>query len=154
ALGSLGARSGGQGLCYFCPNVAYFGGDVDTILVRPSLNVPSAERVFLRLAEAAALTSTASDKGFFTCTLVLKMGGLEYAAALLREPGYFAALSEYRKGKDTPAVGKYLTSDGRRYLRFADVKELIGSESAAGELIDRLLECGVLQRGTILKCKY
>ena len=153
-LGSQGARSGKQGLCYFCPNVAYFGGDVDTILVRPNLNVPNAERVFRRLAETAALTSRLSDKGFFTRDLVLKMGGLEYAAALLREPRYFAVLCEYRKDRSTEAVGKYLASDSRRYLRLADISAVIGNASEGGELIDRLLRCGVLQRGTLLKCQY
>jgi len=153
-LGSQGARSGRQGLCYFCPNVAYFGGDVDTILVRPNLNVPCAEGVFRRLAETAALTSRLSDKGFFTRDLVLKMGGLEYAAALLREPRHFAVLSEYRKDRNTEAVGKYLASDGRRYLRLADISAIIGNASEGVEFIDRLLRCGVLQRGTLLKCQY
>lgn len=153
-LGSQGARSGRQGLCYFCPNVAYFGGDVETILVRPNLNVPSAERVFQRLAETATLTSSLSDKGFFTRDLVVKMGGLEYAAALLREPRHFAALSEYLKDRDIEAVGKYLASDSRRYLRLADIVSVVGSESEGVGLIDRLLRCGVLQRGTVLKCQY
>lgn len=154
SAGSQGARSGRQGLCYFCPNIAYFGGDVDTILVRPSLNVPSAERVFQRLANAAELTTRLSDKGFFTRDLVLKMGGLEHAAALFREPRSFAVLCEYQKGKNIKGAGKYLTSDGRRYLTLADFGAIIGSASAGVALIDRLLGCGVLQRGTILKCQY
>ena len=82
------------------------------------------------------------------------MGGLGHAAALLRDPRYFAMLCEYRKDRNAEAVGKYLASDGRRYLRLADISEIIGSAPEGVALLDRLLGCRVLLRGTILKCQY
>jgi hypothetical protein len=154
AIGTQEARTGKQGLCYFCPNVAYFGGDVDTILLRPELHMPNAEAVFKRLAESAGLSCKLSDKGFFSRDVVLKMGGLEYAAALVREPRHFAVLQAYLADKTAPAAGLYLASDSRRYLSLADVSTVLADEEQAVSLVDTLLSRKVLHRGTVLKCQY
>jgi hypothetical protein len=154
-LGTQGARTGKYGLCYICPNVAYFGGDVDTILIRPELSVPPAQAVFERVAKAAGLSCALSDKGFFSRDLVLKMGGLEYAAALLREPRHFAVLETYLiDGKAQSAAGRYLSSDGRRYLSLGDVSTILGDPTEAVSLIDTLVEGSLVRRGTVLKCQY
>jgi len=154
-LGTEEARSGKQGLCYFCPSVAYFGGDIDTILIRPEIFVPQTEQVFQRLATSAGVSCKLSDKGFFSRDIVLKMGGLEFAAALVREPRHFAVLQEYLKdGKCKVAKGLYLASDRRRYLRLPDITVLLGSQTEAVELIDMLVHRRILRRGTVLKCQY
>ncbi len=154
-LGTQEARTGKQGLCYFCPSTAYFGGDVDTILLRPELRVPQAEAVFQRLAESVGASCKLSDKGFFSLDVVRKMGGLEYAAALIREPRHFAVLEAYlADAKSHSTVGRYLTSSSRRYLSLADVSTILGSAPEAVSLIDVLVGSGLMRRGVVLKCKY
>ncbi len=149
------ARSGKHGLCYDCPSPMYFGGDVDTILVRPELWVPEAEAVFGRLADSAGLSCGLSDKGFFSRDIVQKMGGLEHAAALVREPRNFAVLRAYLPGaRDDTAPGKYLAAETRRYLSLADVTTILGSVTEAVSLLDLLVGRGIVRRGTILKCQY
>jgi hypothetical protein len=154
-LSTQGARTGKQALCYFCPNVAYFGGDVDTILVRPELRVPQAEAVFQKIADSVGVSCRISDKGFFARDLVQKMSGLEYAAALVREPRHFAVLSAYLSDpKAPPEVGRYLASDKRWYLSLEDVKTIAGDAADAVSLIDMLVGRGITHRGTVLKCQY
>jgi len=154
-LGTQGSRTGKNGLCYFCPNVSYFGGDIDTILVRPELHVPRAEAVFERLAESSGVSCRLSDKGFYSRDMVHKMGSLEYAAALLRKPRHFAVLEAYLIGApSTSGLGRYLASDARRYLSMGDVSAILGDASEAVSLIDVLVAKGLIRRGTLLKCQY
>jgi hypothetical protein len=54
-------RSGAMGLAYECPNSAHFGGDVDTILIRPKLYLPDAAEIFEYLARAAGWTAKIPD---------------------------------------------------------------------------------------------
>jgi hypothetical protein len=87
--------------------------------------------------------------------MVQKMTGLEYSAALLREPRHFDVLTAYlMDAKSGSKTGLHLTSDRRRYLSLADISTILGNDAEAVSLIDMLVGRGVIRRGTVLKCQY
>ena len=154
-LGSQDVRVGARGVCYSCPSPMYFGGDIDTILIRPQLYVPSGAQVFERLANSAGWVSKLSDKGFYARDTVSKFGSLEAAAQAFRNPRHYAVFTEFLKEKsNTGAAGKYLTSDKRRYLDFAGMEAALGNPQEALSFVDSLVGKGLLHRGLILKCDF
>jgi hypothetical protein len=149
------ARSGSRGICYSCPNVAYFGGDVDTILVRPQIHVPAGIQVFEHLAESAGKKCNLSDKGFYSRDTVEKLGGLARAATIFRDSKRFAVLAEYlRDSKDQAAAGMFLASDRRRYLKHASITSLLGTTGEAIAFVDDCIARHIFHRGLILKCDF
>lgn len=156
-LGTQGARTGSRGLCYFCPSPVYFGGDIDTILVRPTVYLARAEDMVERLARAAGWTTQLSDKGFYSRDTIRKFSGLEAVAEFLRTPHKRSVLDEFVRSKPKPdeqtSHGKYLSSDQRWYLDFKTVAELAG-QGEATSLVDMLVSSEILHRGVILKCQY
>jgi hypothetical protein len=156
-MGTEGARAGSRGLCYFCPSVAYFGGDIDTILVRPTVYLPSADEMVEHLARAAGWTTRLSDKGFYSRETVTKLSGLNATADFLRTPTKVGILNEFLKSKPKPGEqvsrGKYLSSDQRWYIDFKVVAEVAG-QGEATSLVDMLVSREILHRGLILKCQY
>jgi hypothetical protein len=148
-------RTGSRGVCYCCPSPAYFGGDVDTILIRPQLYVPSGPQLFERLAQTAGWTSKLSDKGFYSRDTIEKFGGLSAAASAFREPRHFSVLTEYLKdAKAQGAGGKFLSSDRRRYLDLPSIITHLGAADEVVKLIDELVQKRILHRGLILKCDF
>lgn len=154
-IGTQEVRSGAFGLCYVCPSTAYFGGDVDTILVRPEIHIPDAAAVFQCVAGSSGWSTKLSDKGFLSHDTVQKMGGVELTASLFRTPKRWAVLEEYlRDRNDESAGGIYLASDRRRYLDLATIVGIMGDAQLAAALVDSLVGQRLLHRGTILKCEY
>ncbi len=146
-------RSGRDGVCYLCPNSIYFGGDVDSILRRPEIRVPTAAEVFEHLASLAGLKSKLSDKGFYAQEFLRKLGGLANAAAFLRSNTSASVLKEFRKPGDSKAGGCFLSSDRRRYLDLEALKILAVSNDV-NEFVDGLVRNEILHRGLVLKCRY
>jgi len=85
-LGTHGARTGAGTLSYFCPNIGYAGGDIDSVLVRPTVFVPSPLEIFERLFWSIGYESKLSDKGFFADETIRKFGGLAALGSYLRDP--------------------------------------------------------------------
>ncbi len=165
-LSTQEVRAGAEGICYLCPTKIFLsGGDVDTILRRPTLLVPEADAVFRRLVGLVGLSSKLSDKGFFAQEFVRKLHGLQEAATFLKDPGKTAILRSYLRpgpvsmtngqSEESDAVrqGCFLTSDRRWYLTLEDISDL-GRPLMTTILLDDLVERGILHRGLILKCRY
>jgi hypothetical protein len=155
-LGTHGARAGRSGIAYLCPNIGYFGGDIDTILVKPSLFVPDAIELFTHLAQEVGLHCKLSDKGLYAHETIRKFGGLGNVASFLRNERWRCVIEKFldtsRPGKEVHDDGVFLTSDRRRYLNFASLEKIIGTADDTSTLIDDLIRAGVFYRGFIFKC--
>jgi hypothetical protein len=152
-LSSDDVRAGADGICYACPSTAYFGGDVDTILRRPQVRLPSAERTIDHIATSAGFDSKLSDKGFYAHEFIRKLGGLQQAASFIRNAAKMSVVIEYRKGRDMSPRGCFLSGDKRRYLDLEAITNL-ASEIQPNVLIDELVQAGLLHRGVVLKCRF
>lgn len=153
-LGRPGSRVGSDGaLSYFCPNIGYPGGDVDSILVRPTIFVPSALELFQRLCWTIGYEAKLSDKGFFAQHTISKFGGLDALAGFLSDAFARALilkfLDESSKGSATEG---WLLKDGRRYLTLPSVSQVLQFDSTSQKTLDLLISKGVLYRGCIFKC--
>jgi len=129
------ARVSSGGLCYKCPSPMYFGGDVDTILVRPEIYLPDGIGVFQRLARGAGWEAKLSDKGFYSNDTIRKLGGLEACANWIRDPHHKAVFDEYLK-QDQCDGAIFLASDQRKYVAFSRIREILGSEDVAVKYLD------------------
>lgn len=146
------ARVGSYGPAYFCPNVAYFGGDIDTVLVRPRLYLPTLHTIVEELARTQGYECRRSDKGIYAEESISKWGGLEQIGEFLSKMPYRSLLDQYLDpSKSQDGKGVYL-SDKRRYLDLAAIKARIGD--AAGPLIDELVSREILYRGFVFGCSY
>jgi hypothetical protein len=146
------ARIGTYGPAYFCPNLVYFGGDIDTVLVRPQLHLPPLHTILEELARTQGYECRRSDKGIYADESISKCGGLEQIGDFLCKATHRSLLNQFLdSSKSEVGKGVYL-SDKRRYLDLAAIKALIGD--AAGALIDELVSRGILYRGFIFGCSY
>ena len=156
-LGTPGARCGLNGVAYFCPNIAYFGGDIDTVLVRPKMRIPDAIEIFEYLAQQAQLTCKVSDKGFFAQDTIRKFGDLEKLGIFLRDEPKRTLLDKFlgasKPGPGVDDEGVFL-NDNRRYLNFACITKILGTADKATALIDDLIRARVFQRGFVFKCAF
>lgn len=153
--GSLHIRAGKYGVGYFCPNVFYFGGDIDSILVRPKLAALDELQLFGHVFGRADFWIRLSDKGNFARDFISKFGSLEDAAVFLRDRPSRSVLEKFLD--KTPNKGGVvdqgvLLKDDRRYLDFQAMQKLTGEESRSVELIDHLTRRTVFHRGFIFKC--
>ncbi len=153
-LGRHGARVGSDGtLSYFCPNIGYAGGDIDSILVRPTIFVPSALELFRRLAWSIGYEAKLSDKGFFAQHTITKFGGLDELAGFLSDAFartlIFKFLDDKAEGSTTDG---WLLKDQRRYLALPSVSKILGFDSTSEKTLDLLISKEILYRGCIFKC--
>jgi hypothetical protein len=146
-------RVGKEGPAYFCPNVAYFGGDIDTVLVRPHLRLSPLQKILSELARTQNYDCRPSDKGIYADETITKWGGLSEAASFLRDDKERRLLDEFLDRSESAAgKGVYLTDDRRRYLDFASIKAHVGDQAAA--LVDELITKQILYRGFIFRCSF
>lgn len=146
------ARVGKEGPAYFCPNTAYFGGDIDTVLVRPRLHLPPLYKIVEQLARTEGYECRPSDKGIYADESITKWGGLEKISGFLRSTRHRALLDLFLDdSKSQAGKGVYL-SDRRRYLDFVAVKMTVGD--TATSLIDELVSQQIFYRGFIFGCSY
>jgi hypothetical protein len=146
-------RVGKDGPAYFCPNIAYFGGDIDTVLVRPRLHLPPLHKLIVELARTQDYECRPSDKGIYADETIAKFGGLSEVARFLRNDKKRALLERFQdKSQSEVEKGVYLADDRRRYLDFPAIKAHVGE--GAGGLIDDLVSKQILYRGFIFRCSY
>ena len=146
-------RVGRDGPAYFCPNVAYFGGDIDTVLVRPRLRFSPLHKLLTVLASTNGSDCRPSDKGLYAEETIRKWGGLAEVASFLRAEQTRALLDQFlNKSKSSGDSGVYLDSDRRRYLSFEAIKKHIGDDTV--NVIDSLITKEILYRGFIFLCSY
>jgi hypothetical protein len=148
-------RVGARGIYYCCPSSAYFGGDVDTILIRPQLYIPGALEIFQELAAGPEWTAEHSDKGFYSMDTVGKLGGLQQASILLRDSTARSVLKSYLQDGATNAPGSvFLASDRRRYYSLEGISRQFDDPLRVVPFIDDLIVRKVLHRGLVLKCQF
>jgi len=144
---------GKEGPAYFCPNPVYFGGDIDTVLIKPRLCLPPLPKIVQQLAGALGYDCRPSDKGVYADESISKWGGLEEIGKFLRNAQYRTLLERFLdRSKSEPGKGVYLADDRRRYLDFAAIKTIVGN--AATSLVDELISKQILYRGFIFRCSY
>jgi hypothetical protein len=145
-------RVGKEGPAYFCPTTVYFGGDIDTVLVRPRLHLPPLHKIVEELAGTQGYECRPSDKGIYADESVSKWGGLEEISQFLRDGRYRALLDQFLdNSKSELGKGDYLL-DRRRYLDFAAIKAIVGDSTSP--LIDEFISKQILYRGFIFRCAY
>jgi hypothetical protein len=151
-----GARIGSSGICYFCPTPMFFGGDIDTTLIRPSLFIPNASQVFEHLFRTGGYDATLSDKGFFARDAIEKFGDLSSIGALLRNDGFREVLLKFLDHTKTPQGTEQegvVLNDKRRYLNLPSITRIVGTDVASQTLIEALVTARVLSRGFVFKCR-
>jgi hypothetical protein len=147
------ARVGKDGPAYFCPNIMYFGGDIDTVLVRPHLRLPPLQKILIELARTQGYECRPSDKGIYADETIAKWGGLDEVARFLQGGTNRSLLDMFLDRSESGAgKGVYLTDDRRRYLDFIAITTHVGKD--AGKLIDQLISKQILYRGFIFRCQY
>jgi len=154
-LGTYGARIGSGTFSYFCPNIGYAGGDIDSVLVRPTLFVPSPIQIFERIFWSIGYESKLSDKGLFAQEAVSKFGGLEELGSFLQEPLSRELLFKFLDRSKTANLSNdgCLLKDQRRYLPFPCISKILGGDAAGQKTIESLISRGILHRGCIFKCR-
>jgi hypothetical protein len=157
ALSSNGGRVSKSAISYFCPNTMYFGGDIDTALVRPTIYIPGAFQMFEYLFDREGYLANTSDKGFFARDTIQKFGNLGAAANLFRSTAMRDMLLKFLDHvKPAQAVhdeGAVL-NDKRRYLNLPAISKYLGNNDAAQAAIELLTAAQVFQRGFIFKCRF
>jgi hypothetical protein len=145
-------RVGKDGPAYLCPNVAYFGGDIDTVLVRPRLHLPPLHKIVEELARTQGYECRPSDKGIYADESISKWGGLEKISTFLRNTSHRALLDQFRDiSKSESGKGVHL-ADKRRYLDFTAIRACVSDEAVP--LIDDLISKQILYRGFVFGCSY
>jgi hypothetical protein len=131
------ARVGNHGPAYFYPNVAYFGGDIDTVLVRPYLHLPSLQWIVEELAKTQGYECRPSDKGIYADESISKWGGLEQISSFLTETAHRQLLDQFLDSSKSEAGNGVYLSDKRRYLDFSTIKILVGG-AAGSEVLPKI----------------
>lgn len=148
------ARVSSEGFSYFCPHFAYFvgWGGIENIVVKPKLRIFEDFEIIEDLFKEAGYHVKYSDKGDYhreTCT---KVGCFDKLADFLIDEKKRNLLVKYL---DTSASrdgeGTYLDSERRRYLYFKEIENILSTNSR--DVVDSLLERGILYRGFIFKCQ-
>jgi hypothetical protein len=156
-LSTNGARVSKSGISYSCPSPMYFGGDIDTTLVRPSIFIPDALQMFEHLFQHEGYLAKVSDKGFFARDTVEKFGTLGVVAELLRQNAMREMLLKFLdhiKPKQGVREEGAVLNDRRRYLNLPAIAKFLGNSSAAEKTIEVLVLTNVLYRGFIFKCQF
>lgn len=149
------SRAAIDGATYTCPGAGVFGSDIEFQILRPSITVPDAERIFRIAFDNCGYECKVADKGAYGQSAIDKFGGLELIAKALREEKSAALLQKFRDtkppGDDVHDGGDYLR-DKRRYLNFACISKIVGNDDAANT-IDEYISKGIFYRGLVLHCK-
>lgn len=150
------ARAGSGCVSYMCPGFMVIGDHMETNMLRPSIHVPDAEEIFRIVLEECGYQSKTSDKGRYEAETVRRFGGLENAGYALWSKKHRTLLMKFLDKsdsvKDVYDEGVYL-KDRRRYLNFASILKILGSDPLAREIIDEYVEKGIFYRGYIFLCK-
>lgn len=144
---------GKDGPAYSCPNAVYFGGDIDTALIRPSLRLLPLHACVEVIAREQKYECRPSDKGIYANESLAKWGGLEELAGFLRDERKRAILDRFLdKSPSKPGRGVYLEDDKRRYLDFQTIERQLDNQTVS--FIDHLVTRRVLHRGFIFQCSF
>jgi hypothetical protein len=149
------ARASLDGVAYQCPGAFVRGDDIELQMLRVAISVPSTNTILGHVLRDQGYESTLSDKGAYSKETIEKFGGLEKTLSVLRDPGTKSLLDKFLNRTDKKDgvhdQGVFLRDD-RRYLDFAPLAAILGTEQRAVNLIDDWIKRGVLYRGFVFKC--
>jgi hypothetical protein len=151
------ARVTQRGFSYFCPHHTNLGGQtLDQILARPTIHLQAPLDLFETLFGRAGYQIRPSDKGDFQYQAQLRVEGFEALYELLCRSEVRDLLDRYVDTDESAQDGGVVHLDGigRSYMSFGGVEEIFEDKDATVNLIDELVEMGVLRRGIILQCQY
>jgi hypothetical protein len=143
------------GVCYTCPNIGYFGGDIDVTLVRPRLRIVDPLKIIIQyFGETGYQDVRISDKGNFTEETIKKFGSLEEIGEFFKKENNRQLFSRFleTKSSNKPDIGEMVSVNQRAYLDFQSIQYLTGSEKETTKLIDLFITKGIVYRGLILRC--
>lgn len=141
-------------LAYFCPNIGYFGGDIDVNTVRPGLELITDSTMFESYFAYSGYSSELSDKGSYLKDTVSRFGSLEQTAAFFKQETKRSLFSQYlttKQDKDDDEI-IYLSTEKRAYISFKAFERKLEGEDEAVALVDELISKDILSRGLIFQC--
>lgn len=150
-------RCGRDGISFYSHSMGLvWGGSLLSQMVnRPRLRFPDASSVFRALADAAGYIANESPQGRFRRLTTELWGGLDALLADLSHPEHRQLLRAWLPGSGEGERVGITTRSERRFLSFDDavrVSQLPEDEVRC--FLDRLLTCGVVRRGYLLKCRH
>ena len=148
-------RAAVDGFAYHCPGSYVTFGDIELQPIRLSVTVPTPESTFNTILKAGGYDSQISDKGLYQSESVSKFGDLGKIVEVFHDDKKWALLQKFRDmGKNQPGVHDQgcLLTDGRRYLDFTSMLNILGDKDRVAELIDDWIAREILYRGFIFKC--
>lgn len=146
-----------DGVSYFCPNIGYFGGEIDSVLIRPQMQLVESIDIFREYyREAGYKKATISDKGQLSKRIIDKFGSLDRIGHFIASEGNRKLIKKFIESK--PVSDKVTTEEvvllkERNYLNFKSISLAVGGENEAVELIDELVRKNILHRGFIFQCE-
>lgn len=150
-------RVGKTGISYLCPHSMYFGGDIDTSTIRPTIFIPTALQIFEKISESVKHQVRISDKGYYAQESINKLGNLSTIGSVLRDNAFRGILVKYLD-QAKPALGVHdegaLLNDRRRYLNLPAISKIVGDDSRSQKIIEMLVQMQVLYRGYVFKCRF
>jgi len=148
------SRVANDGIVYHCPNISYFGGGIDAVLVRPKIYLPDELELLGAYFGSIGVTIQYSDKGNYFVDTLERFGGLDAAGAFIKARRTRRILDKFmstRNAKDGSVI--FLKNDQRAYLNFGAIRASLGDKGRAAALVDELVGKRILERGHILHCE-
>ncbi|MBL8030827.1 MAG: hypothetical protein JNK33_00670 [Candidatus Doudnabacteria bacterium] len=141
-------------LAYFCPNVAYFGGDIDSITARPTISLPLDADILRDYFADSGYTTELSDKGSYLKDTIERFGSLEQTATFFRTESKRNIFDQYLVTKPDQGDDEIvrLSVESRTYLSFEAFRRKLGDENEAITLLDELIAKDIVYRGLIFQC--
>lgn len=150
-------RASSEGISYFCPSLGYFGGEIDSILVKPKMQLVEPLAIFKEYYEEAGYKRIAiSDKGLLTKRAIDKFGSLDRIGYFLLPEENRNLIDKFIKAlpkEDKKTGGEIVFVNQRNYLNFYEIEATLGSKKAAMQIIDELTARNILHRGFIFHCE-
>jgi hypothetical protein len=146
-----------DGLAYLCPNIAYFGGDIDTNTVRPTLRLVDETEIFAKYFGHSGYEIELSDKGSYLKDTIERFGSLPAAASFFRIKHnrdifdqFLYTKAQAQAQADSEVI--YLDTEKRTYLSFSAFSRKLNHPDRATALMDELIAKDILRRGLIFQC--
>jgi len=150
-------RVSSDGISYLCPSLGYFGGEIDSILVKPKMRLVQPLAIFREFYQEAGYQKvTLSDKGQLSKRALEKFGSLDRIGYFLASEGNRKLIRKYLDGKpkyDRKTGEEIVHVNHRNYLNFQAIQVSLGDEKAAIQTIDELTTLDILHRGFIFHCE-
>lgn len=149
-------RASKEGISYHCPDIGYFGGEIDSVLLKPRMKLMEPLTVFKEYYEEAGYKRIAiSDKGLLTKRSIDKFGSLDRLGQFLLSEENRMLIDKFINAppsEDKKTGAEVVNLKDRNYLNFKEIEAILGSKKAAMQTIDDLGTVNIFHRGFVFKC--